>query len=166
MFHLTDVLTPGVSSLQTVRSVQCSLPLKSPSHFLPQKIYFRRERYSSRRRCRYSTITKDLTTTAKRTSNQLHATASSSFSARSSAYQPSNNPSPPHQAPTQTPNLVGTLRARQKYSVPARYKKIWDDERQPWVMRWGWKGKYMEEVTQWLHEVPANSSTCVPNGRF
>ncbi|KAN0135911.1 Ribosome biogenesis regulatory protein (RRS1) domain containing protein [Lactarius tabidus] len=38
-----------------------------------------------------------------------------------------------------------------------RDKKIWDDERQTWVPRWGWKGKNREEETQWLHEVPANA---------
>ena len=39
-----------------------------------------------------------------------------------------------------------------------RDKKIWDDERQSWIPRWGWKGKNKEE-TQWLHEVPANAGT-------
>lgn len=38
-----------------------------------------------------------------------------------------------------------------------RDKKIWDDERQSWVPRWGWKGKNREAETQWLHEVPANA---------
>ena len=47
-----------------------------------------------------------------------------------------------------------------------RDKKIWDDERQSWVPRWGWKGKNKDEETQWLHEVPANAGACVPGGRF
>jgi len=38
-----------------------------------------------------------------------------------------------------------------------REKKIWDEEKQEWVQRWGWKGKNKETETQWLHEVPANA---------
>ncbi|KAI0290081.1 RRS1-domain-containing protein [Multifurca ochricompacta] len=38
-----------------------------------------------------------------------------------------------------------------------RDKKVWDEERQAWVPRWGWKGKNKEEEAQWLHEVPANA---------
>ena len=36
-------------------------------------------------------------------------------------------------------------------------RKVWDEERQTWVARWGWKGKNKAEETQWLHEVPANA---------
>jgi regulator of ribosome biosynthesis len=42
-------------------------------------------------------------------------------------------------------------------SSQRRDKKVWDDERQTWVQRWGWKGKNKDEETQWLHEVPANA---------
>jgi regulator of ribosome biosynthesis len=42
-------------------------------------------------------------------------------------------------------------------SSQRRDKKIWDNERQAWVPRWGWKGKNRDEETQWLHEVPANA---------
>ncbi|KAI9431698.1 ribosome biogenesis regulatory protein-domain-containing protein [Lactarius indigo] len=42
-------------------------------------------------------------------------------------------------------------------SSQRRDKKIWDDERQAWVSRWGWKGKNRDEETPWLHEVPANA---------
>ncbi|KAL9713110.1 Rhodanese- sulfurtransferase [Leucoagaricus gongylophorus] len=38
-----------------------------------------------------------------------------------------------------------------------REKKIWDEEKQEWVQRWGWKGKNKEVETQWLHEVPSNA---------
>jgi regulator of ribosome biosynthesis len=38
-----------------------------------------------------------------------------------------------------------------------REKKIWDEEKQEWVARWGWKGKNKEGETQWLHEVPSNA---------
>ncbi|KXN92337.1 hypothetical protein AN958_08568 [Leucoagaricus sp. SymC.cos] len=38
-----------------------------------------------------------------------------------------------------------------------RERKVWDEEKQEWVNRWGWKGKNKEAETQWLHEVPANA---------
>lgn len=38
-----------------------------------------------------------------------------------------------------------------------RDKKVWDEESQTWVPRWGWKGRNKAEETQWLHEVPANA---------
>ncbi|KAI0060850.1 RRS1-domain-containing protein [Artomyces pyxidatus] len=38
-----------------------------------------------------------------------------------------------------------------------RDKKVWDEEKQEWVARWGWNGKNKEAETQWLHEVPANA---------
>lgn len=38
-------------------------------------------------------------------------------------------------------------------------KKAWDEERQEWVERWGWKGANKKEETQWLTEVPANAGT-------
>jgi regulator of ribosome biosynthesis len=36
-----------------------------------------------------------------------------------------------------------------------RDKKVWDDEKQDWVGRWGRDGKNREKETQWLHEVKA-----------
>lgn len=36
-------------------------------------------------------------------------------------------------------------------------KKVWDEERQEWVNRWGWKGTNKKEEVQWLTEVPANA---------
>ncbi|CCM00439.1 uncharacterized protein FIBRA_02471 [Fibroporia radiculosa] len=36
-------------------------------------------------------------------------------------------------------------------------KKVWDEEKQEWVDRWGWKGANKREETQWLSEVPANA---------
>ncbi|KAI0776198.1 ribosome biogenesis regulatory protein-domain-containing protein [Trametes elegans] len=38
-----------------------------------------------------------------------------------------------------------------------REKKVWDEEKQEWVDRWGWKGANKKEETQWLTEVPANA---------
>lgn len=38
-----------------------------------------------------------------------------------------------------------------------REKAVWDEEKQEWVNRWGWKGKNKELEEQWLTEVPANA---------
>ncbi|KAI0375911.1 RRS1-domain-containing protein [Pilatotrama ljubarskyi] len=38
-----------------------------------------------------------------------------------------------------------------------RDKKVWDEEKQEWVDRWGWKGANKQKETQWLTEVPANA---------
>lgn len=41
-----------------------------------------------------------------------------------------------------------------------RDKKVWDEEKQDWVNRWGWKGANKKEEEQWLSEVPANAGAC------
>lgn len=38
-----------------------------------------------------------------------------------------------------------------------RDKKVWDEERQEWINRWGWKGANKKEEGQWLSEVRANA---------
>ncbi|KAF8655337.1 hypothetical protein AX16_003110 [Volvariella volvacea WC 439] len=38
-----------------------------------------------------------------------------------------------------------------------RDKKVWDEEKQEWVNRWGWGGKNKEKEEQWITEVPANA---------
>ena len=38
-----------------------------------------------------------------------------------------------------------------------REKKVWDEEKQDWVNRWGRNGKNREVEEQWIHEVPANA---------
>jgi regulator of ribosome biosynthesis len=40
---------------------------------------------------------------------------------------------------------------------------VWDEERQDWIPRWGWKGKNKDEESQWLHEVPANAGVSTAN---
>ena len=40
-----------------------------------------------------------------------------------------------------------------------RDKKVWDEEKQEWVNRWGWKGANKDKEVQWLTEVPANAGT-------
>lgn len=36
-------------------------------------------------------------------------------------------------------------------------KKVWDEEKQEWVNRWGWKGANKAGEEQWLTEVPKNA---------
>ncbi|KIJ69772.1 hypothetical protein HYDPIDRAFT_142338 [Hydnomerulius pinastri MD-312] len=36
-------------------------------------------------------------------------------------------------------------------------KKVWDEEKQDWVNRWGRDGKNKEKEEQWIHEVKANA---------
>ncbi|KAG1845039.1 RRS1-domain-containing protein [Suillus tomentosus] len=38
-----------------------------------------------------------------------------------------------------------------------REKKVWDEERQEWVNRWGRDGKNKEKEEQWIHEVKADA---------
>jgi regulator of ribosome biosynthesis len=38
-----------------------------------------------------------------------------------------------------------------------REKKIWDEEKQEWVERWGKNGKNKQLEEQWITEVPANA---------
>lgn len=38
-------------------------------------------------------------------------------------------------------------------------KRVWDEEKQEWVERWGWKGANKTKESQWLTEVPANAGT-------
>ena len=40
-------------------------------------------------------------------------------------------------------------------------KKVWDEEKQEWVNRWGWKGANKDKEVQWLTEVPANAGTSI-----
>ncbi|KAK7695367.1 hypothetical protein QCA50_000001 [Cerrena zonata] len=42
-------------------------------------------------------------------------------------------------------------------SKTKRDKKTWDEEKQDWVNRWGWKGANKDKEVQWLTEVPANA---------
>jgi hypothetical protein len=36
-------------------------------------------------------------------------------------------------------------------------KAVWDEEKQEWANRWGWKGKNKELEDRWLTEVPSNA---------
>lgn len=41
-----------------------------------------------------------------------------------------------------------------------RDRKVFDEDKQEWVNRWGKDGKNKETEDQWLTEVPANARTC------
>ncbi len=38
-------------------------------------------------------------------------------------------------------------------------KKVWDEAKQEWVNRWGWKGANKDKEVQWITEVRANAGT-------
>jgi hypothetical protein len=40
-----------------------------------------------------------------------------------------------------------------------RDKKVWDEEKQEWVQRWGRHGKNKETEEQWITEIPDNART-------
>lgn len=47
-----------------------------------------------------------------------------------------------------------------------RDKKVWDEEKQEWVNRWGRDGKNKQMEEQWITEVPANAGTHFPLSNF
>lgn len=123
-----------------------------------------------------TTNSSDTEKTSKPTSKPQPATASKSSSPPSSPSPPS--PPPPATAPSpnshpQPPNSPRSKplpkpKPPTKWEQFARAKGIgnnkgrrdrkeWDEEKQEWVNRWGWKGKNKELETQWAVEVPANA---------
>ena len=46
-----------------------------------------------------------------------------------------------------------------------RDKRVWDEEKQEWVNRWGWKGANKDKEVQWATEVPANAGTSLTSSR-
>lgn len=60
----------------------------------------------------------------------------------------------PHPKP---PTKWERFAAAKGISKTKRERKIWDEEKQDWVNRWGRDGKNREEETQWLTEVKANA---------
>ena len=72
----------------------------------------------------------------------------------SSVYQlPRAKPLPKPKTPTKWERFA----AAKGISHRKRDRKEWDEERQEWVDRWGWKGANKKEEKQWLTEVPANA---------
>ena len=66
---------------------------------------------------------------------------------------PRAKPLPKPKPPTKW-ELFARAKGIQKKRV---VRKVWDEEKQDWVNRWGRDGKNKQEETQWLTEVPANA---------
>ncbi|KIK96067.1 hypothetical protein PAXRUDRAFT_139324 [Paxillus rubicundulus Ve08.2h10] len=67
---------------------------------------------------------------------------------------PRAKPLPKPKAPTKW-ELFAAAKGIQKQH---REKKIWDEEKQEWVNRWGRDGKNKEKEEQWINEVKANAA--------
>ncbi len=70
------------------------------------------------------------------------------------AYQlPRAKPLPKPKPPTKWERFAAAKGIQHK----VRDKKVWDEEKQDWVDRWGRHGKNKETQEQWIHEVPLNA---------
>jgi regulator of ribosome biosynthesis len=68
---------------------------------------------------------------------------------------PRAKPLPKPKPPTKWERFAAAKGIQKK----VREKKVWDEEKQDWVNRWGRGGKNREKEEQWLHEIPANAGT-------
>ncbi|GAA5841036.1 hypothetical protein JCM9279_001296 [Rhodotorula babjevae] len=61
--------------------------------------------------------------------------------------------------PKQAPETKWQAFAKAKGIAPKEKKDrmVYDEERQEWVPRWGYKGKNKDKEEQWIHEVPNNA---------
>ncbi|KII95254.1 hypothetical protein PLICRDRAFT_99138 [Plicaturopsis crispa FD-325 SS-3] len=66
---------------------------------------------------------------------------------------PRAKPLPKPKPPTKWERFAAAKGIQKK----VREKKIWDEEKQEWVNRWGRDGKNKEKEAQWITEVPANA---------
>jgi regulator of ribosome biosynthesis len=66
---------------------------------------------------------------------------------------PRSKPLPKPKPPTKWERFA----AAKGITKTKRERKVWDEERQEWVNRWGRDGKNKQEETQWLTEVKANA---------
>nr|VWP01800.1 AHL receptor (Quorum sensing LuxR family sensor regulator) [Ganoderma boninense] len=66
---------------------------------------------------------------------------------------PRAKPLPKPKAPTKWEQFAKAKGIQKK----RKDKKVWDEEKQEWVNRWGWKGANKDKEVQWLTEVPANA---------
>jgi regulator of ribosome biosynthesis len=66
---------------------------------------------------------------------------------------PRSKPLPKAKAPTKWERFA----AAKGIQKTRRERKVWDEEKQDWVARWGRDGKNREPETQWLSEVKANA---------
>ncbi|KAN0097033.1 Ribosome biogenesis regulatory protein (RRS1) domain containing protein [Tylopilus felleus] len=67
---------------------------------------------------------------------------------------PRAKPLPVSKPPTKWERFAASKGIQKK----RRERKIWDEEKQTWVDRWGRAGKNKEEETQWIHEVKADEA--------
>ncbi|KAJ1308904.1 hypothetical protein OPQ81_004589 [Rhizoctonia solani] len=66
---------------------------------------------------------------------------------------PRTKPLPKPKPPTKWERFAAAKGIQKK----KRDRREWDEERQEWVNRWGWKGKNKDQEEQWIHEVPDNA---------
>ena len=66
---------------------------------------------------------------------------------------PRAKPLPKPKPPTKWERFAASKGIQKK----RRDKKVWDEEKQEWVDRWGWGGKNKEGEAQWIHEVKADA---------
>jgi regulator of ribosome biosynthesis len=66
---------------------------------------------------------------------------------------PRSKPLPKPKPPTKWERFA----AAKGITKTKRERKVWDEERQEWVNRWGRDGKNKQEEAQWLTEVKANA---------
>ncbi|KAF9498819.1 RRS1-domain-containing protein [Pleurotus eryngii] len=66
---------------------------------------------------------------------------------------PRSKPLPKPKPPTKWERFAAAKGIQKK----VREKKIWDEEKQEWVNRWGKDGKNKEKEEQWITEVPLNA---------
>ncbi|KAF5380651.1 hypothetical protein D9757_007021 [Collybiopsis confluens] len=66
---------------------------------------------------------------------------------------PRAKPLPKPKPPTKW-EMFAKAKGIQGKSKEKRTKRVWDEEKQEWVNKWGWKGKNKETEEQWITEVP------------
>jgi regulator of ribosome biosynthesis len=66
---------------------------------------------------------------------------------------PRTKPLPKPKAPTKWERFAAAKGIQKK----RRDKKVWDEERQEWINRWGIDGNNKTKEEQWIAEVPANA---------
>jgi regulator of ribosome biosynthesis len=72
---------------------------------------------------------------------------------------PRAKPLPKPKPPTKWERFAAAKGIQKK----VREKKVWDEEKQEWVNRWGKGGRNKKEEEQWISEVPANAGACCPH---
>lgn len=71
---------------------------------------------------------------------------------------PRAKPLPKPKAPTKWERFAASKGIQKK----RRERKVWDEEKQEWVDRWGRDGKNKDKEVQWIHEVKADAGGVLP----